>query len=598
MNRVFSILIIGGLFLATSAISAPHSTISGTVEAAPALGFISGTVRNDSGAPLTGATVALFEAGLNGKLVKSLMTDPQGKFTTGLAPGSYTLRAEAAGYRAKLTRINLDRAEKLTFNLALRRSDTLVEKRGDREDYRWIGRSVPRSILHYDEEEEIAANTAPQDKVEDRLTRFHPSFHGVAQFIGTSSASRGNQAEQNFFGSNFAVSGSLNGNFEVALIGQGGAGNNAPQRLGLIATMRPDSKHQITTSIGYGRLALLNRDAGRQSDNSLPTPSALEQASISVVDSWQVFQPLLLVYGVDYSRFVGSAGRNRESILPRVAIQYAPASNTQLRVAVTPGKDFTQNPAEGLNTENINAETAPEAAFEPQPDEVAFSGSTPLLDNSRRYEFGIRQLFGDGSSALEATAFYDVISGHGVGVLALPLEATPETEAAFHRVAAMNGATRGIRVLYSRHLSDHLTASVGYSFGRGERLNRAFNSSDPEAVSPAQLFTGGFFQVASARLDLDLSKETGTNISTVIRLSPSAVVFAIDPFAGRMSVYDPNVSVYITQELPTFGLPLRCQAIIDVRNLLNQAVGTEEGTTQLVAARSGRTVRGGIAFRW
>jgi hypothetical protein len=35
-----------------------------------------------------------------------------------------------------------------------------------------------------------------------------------------------------------------------------------------------------------------------------------------------------------------------------------------------------------------------------------------------------------------------------------------------------------------------------------------------------------------------------------------------------------------------------------MRNLLDQAQGVEAGDTQLIATRSRRTVRGGIAFRW
>jgi hypothetical protein len=76
------------------------------------------------------------------------------------------------------------------------------------------------------------------------------------------------------------------------------------------------------------------------------------------------------------------------------------------------------------------------------------------------------------------------------------------------------------------------------------------------------------------------------------------VVFAIDPFAGRMSVYDPNINVYVTQELPNFGLPGRWEALVDVRNLLNQALGVEDGGLQLARAGARRTVRGGLAFRW
>jgi hypothetical protein len=65
-----------------------------------------------------------------------------------------------------------------------------------------------------------------------------------------------------------------------------------------------------------------------------------------------------------------------------------------------------------------------------------------------------------------------------------------------------------------------------------------------------------------------------------------------------MSVYDPNVCIYVTQLLPTFGLPVKCQALVDVRNLLNQTNGVESDRTQLIAARAQRSVRGALSFQW
>jgi hypothetical protein len=65
-----------------------------------------------------------------------------------------------------------------------------------------------------------------------------------------------------------------------------------------------------------------------------------------------------------------------------------------------------------------------------------------------------------------------------------------------------------------------------------------------------------------------------------------------------MSVYDPNINIYVTQELPNFGLPVRWEALVDVRNLFDETAGVEDGVQQLIAARTRRTVRGGVAFRW
>jgi hypothetical protein len=610
--------LMAGCLVGTLAITSEPSDSSsvGAVEASPALAFVTGTVKDDTGTPLIGAIVALLEPKPRGKELKSVRTDTEGKFSAGIAPGVYRLRAAAEGFVSKFTRVSIDRSAIVNYAFALKRNDTLVQQRGDSDDYRWIARSHPRHAMNLREEiEEDVVNPSADDSETDSPSR-RASFHGTMQFVTASSFGSPGMPAADFFGTNFAIAGSIGGNLEIAFIGQRGAGQLAPQRLQAIATMRPVANHQVTATVGYGQVALARKRFAdpdsfispaeehglrprlpQMTPAGLPATAAtsaadttLDQLSVSATDQWQVFRPLLLIYGFDYSRFARGMN-NRDSVLPRIAVQYMPSSKLRLNAAMTPGTDHQRKSLEGFDSENI------QTAFETSPSDIAYSGS-PILDRSRRIETGIERLFGDGDSSVEASAFYDLISGHGVGVLALPLEASVETQATFqkvaHRVAAMNGAARGVRVMYNRRFNDHVTASAGYSFGRGAR----FADAPIDSISPARMFSGGFFQVASARLDLDFTRRTGTRISTVIRFSPSAVIFAIDPFAGQMSVYDPNINIYVTQELPNFGLPVRWEALVDVRNLFDETAGVEDGVQQLIAARTRRTVRGGVAFRW
>src|SRR5262249_56633972 len=101
--------------------------------------------------------VAVLEPRPRGKEIKSARTDTQGRFSAGVTPGTYLLRAAAEGFKPKLsTRQIFDRPTRFNYNFALNR-DTLVQKRGDSEDYRWISRATPRNVMRIfeDADEEI-----------------------------------------------------------------------------------------------------------------------------------------------------------------------------------------------------------------------------------------------------------------------------------------------------------------------------------------------------------------------------------------------------------------------------------------------------------
>src|SRR5262245_60300751 len=108
MKRAINVLLAGCLLGAFAPSSFNTSTSGGlAVEASPALAFVTGTVRDERGTPLAGATVAVLEPRFNGKEIKSARTDTQGRFMAGVVPGIYRVRALAEGFIPKSTRLIL-----------------------------------------------------------------------------------------------------------------------------------------------------------------------------------------------------------------------------------------------------------------------------------------------------------------------------------------------------------------------------------------------------------------------------------------------------------------------------------------------------------
>ena len=586
-------LLAGRVLAATPPVPPVKERFTGRREAgvlAP-LATIVGTVKDEAGEPLIGAIVALLEPHSRGKELHSVRTDTKGKFAATIAPGAYRLRATAAGFSSLLTRVQLDRSGRVTYDFALKRTDTLVFKRGDSDDYRWIARSVPRQILN------LLPSVGSDQNTNAESSARRATFRGMAQFLMASGGQPGTAGllpTQNFYGTNFAIAGGLDGRIELALIGQRGAGIAAPQRLTAIAAMRTPGQQETTATISYGQFSLRSPFTGL----GAPLPGeTLNQLSITSSSSWQLTDSLLVVYGLDYASFIGSAAREHESLLPQVAIQYLANPRWRLHGGVTPGRQRSRLSLDAFRGETI------EQPFETVAPEIAFAEQRPLVDHSRRYEAGVERLFADGSGSVGATLFYDQIEGHGVGLVPLlpvgSIGATANGAHAVHapassQVRALQGNVRGGRVVVRRAITDRISATLGYSAGYGRHVHN-LRAASP---SPAGNFHERLFQVATGQVDLDLVDRTGTRISTVLRLTPSPLLFAIDPFAGQMGVYEPTINVYLTQDLPRFGLPIQWQAIVDLRNLLNQAPVIEEGGALLLATRSSRVIRGGVAFRW
>jgi hypothetical protein len=193
----------------------------------------------------------------------------------------------------------------------------------------------------------------------------------------------------------------------------------------------------------------------------------------------------------------------------------------------------------------------------------------------------------DSRSSIETNFFLDTTLARGIGLTSVPLDSLGDfTEFTGNQ----RGASQGMRVVYSRRLGGRFSAAAGYSFGRGQSLSR-------EAVSnPADLFREDYFQSLFGQFEADL--RSGTNVKTIYRLSPAATIFAIDPFQGRLAIYDPGLSVLVTQNLPTLGLPFRAEATVDARNLFDFQTGImgDEGSLKLTG--QGRTLRGGILVRF
>jgi Carboxypeptidase regulatory-like domain len=561
------------------------------VAAAPtkgALATITGSVRDSKGNPLAGALVSLLKEGVK-QTVKEARTDRDGNFVAKVTPGRYGIRAIARGFsEVVFASVEVKPSQELVYRFNLEpvgNGNTLPERRRDREDVKWILRSSQKSRSIFQAQEGEDSTVAAVTEAQEEATE--PSA-GVDKGDALNDASRSrtrgvletyfanNAYGSSYLGQNFAVSTPVGDRVELVLAGQTGVGPDAPERLEASTRMRVGDRHRVGVTAEGVRLRApgwLNKLNSRT--------EVLGQVSLRAVDEWVVRDGIVIVMGLDYSRFIG--GGDAHAITPRLGVQYDANARTRVKAAFASGgdEDGIQSVAHFENEQVV---------FRQEPVRpVAYVDGQAIMERSHRLEFGVERVL-DNSSNLEATAFFDTTSGRGIGLLSTPASAfSGNAGNSFLEVADQQGSSRGMRLVYTRRLNRVWTASAGYAFGRGQRLARLGFSN------PSDMFESGLFQTAA--LQLGAGFHTGTQVRTVLRFSPDATVFAIDPFAGRLGVYDPSLSIQVTQELPSFGLPVRAEAIIDARNLLDAVPVTENGEAFTIV-NNRRSVRGGISVRF
>ncbi|HEV2799711.1 MAG TPA: carboxypeptidase-like regulatory domain-containing protein [Pyrinomonadaceae bacterium] len=590
--RRVSLTLLFALFLISAGV--PASAAAAATGGSRKLGMVSGVVRDHRGQPLAGALVQLLRDGAN-HVTKQTRTAADGTFSARIMPGRYLLTALAEGFNATtFNAVQVNPSDELVYRFNLEpvgQGRTMPERRNDRNDTKWRLRSSQnrRSIFQNNQgrDETVAAveeATEASEDGEEAATEGDDAnwmgdrreAHGVIESYTATSSDPQTPA---YAGTNFAVS--VPAGDQLNLIFAGQLATNQLARFETTGRLRVGTRHLLSATVGSANLPLTFSSTAADTSR----PQSLKQISARATDEWVVREGVIVVLGLDYSRFIGTEGSGTFS--PRIGFQFETDARTRLRFGYAPGGVNSQ-PQSVARFED-GAIVFPEMAARP----VAFVDGRAVVERSRRLEFGVERVL-DNNSSIEATAFFDTTDGRGVGLMNISLGAfAGDASTELLSVANQQGAARGLRVVYARRLNQFLKTSAGYSFGRGQQLAPNFSAA---TGSPGDLFRSGFFQTVAAQVES--SFDTGTDVRTVLRFSPRAAVFAIDPFAGRVAVFDPSLSILVTQDLPTFGLPLQAEAVLDARNLLDAQTSVEDGDTLTVLNANRRSVRGGISVRF
>jgi hypothetical protein len=576
LRNKFGVASVMVLLLTIASANTLASSSNGELSVAAAnarnLGTIKGIVKDQTGNPIADATVAIFRLGTS-KLLKQVRSASDGSFLAKILPGKYTILAVAEGFNpVTLAEVEVNRASLSSYGFKLERSgsgNTLPEKRLDRNNPKWNIRSAQTSRSIYQNQD----GELPTGEVDETLStadesNFNEGARKSASVAETfvAATDRGMYA-----GVNYATLLPISERAEILLAAQGGVGRGAPLRFETQLKFRPVEDHQLRLNAGFARLGDVRID-GRD--------ETLGQLSIRATDEWKVREGIVLVYGLDYSKFVGAG--DDFSLSPRIGFQYDLDSKTRMRSAFT---SFTEERtwSSAIELEGSEVTFREPAAIQ----DIAIENSKPVMNRSSRFEIGIERVL-DNRSSVELTAFFDTTFSRGFGFSTMNLSPTGEEFSEF--VGNQNGNAQGLRLVYSRRINGIFSTSAGYSFGNGQQI------SQMAITSPDRLFENDLFHTVFGEVEADF--DTGTSVRTIFRLSPEATVFAIDPFQGRLAIYDPSLSVLVTQALPTLGLPFKARATLDARNVLGfqSGVAGEEGSLRLNSQR--RALRGSIMVRF
>src|SRR5436190_14631911 len=342
------------------------------------LATVSGTVRDNKGAPLAGALIELIRQGAN-QLVKQTRSAPDGSFSARIPAGRYSLRAIATGFSEVLfSSVEVSPSAEIAYRFNLEPSNsprTLVNQRGDRDNVKWTLRSAQsrKSIFQANEgddptiaaaeesTDEVAETRAPQNDSHGRLR-----LQGVAESFFATSA---NPFSTPYEGVNFAIALPASETIDLIFAGQTGIGADAPQRLETQARVRLNDRHRLNLSGGAVQTLVI-------ADTKAKSRRTLGQMSVRAVDEWIVRGGVVVVLGLDYSRFVNAG--NASAFSPRLGVQFDLNARTRVRASyAAAGDELTQQSSATFEEGDVFFK-------QPAAQPVAFVGGRAVMGQSRR----------------------------------------------------------------------------------------------------------------------------------------------------------------------------------------------------------------------
>jgi len=532
----------------------------------PTLGVIRGVVEDKSGKPISGAVITVFKEGTQ-KVLKQMIADADGFFSSRFLPGKYSLIAVASGFNASTSNpVQVVRSSEVVYRFNLEpigSGRTVPEKRRDRSESKWAIRAaqIRRSVFQFDEpsDSELASTDSASEDY---------AFTELRGLTGVITQRKASLLELHGGSANFATLYGVSATSDLLFTGQFSRGPVRHNRFDVTLSANPSTRHSLRISTGLNQISGIGI-----------SDAAQNQLHFRATDQVVLSDGLFLLFGFDYSRLLGET---RDSHLaPRFGVQYDANSQTRIK-----GNFFSIDSDEVEGARIVTAEGI-STIFIDTPASYRRASSRPKreVSNPGRFEFGVERLI-DNRSFIEGTVFIDIVGQNELSLLGI--NTNGETIGDF--TETLTEGTSGVNVIYSRSLDSKLSFSSGYSFGISPRLRINPTTDVLDVAEKSSYHT--FF----AQLSTDIGRST--RIRTIVRFSPQATVYSIDPFLGKVMVHDPGVSFIVTRLLPNLGLPIRAEASLDARNIFDfpTEAGSEEGTIRLANHR--RMLRGGIMVRF
>jgi Carboxypeptidase regulatory-like domain len=582
-----------GVLLVTAvgvSVGAPSLFAQSSKQPVSTLGKLSGQVRDASGIPQLGATVAILSETPGAAATYLFLTNTDGMFTgEKLAPGAYTVRVTLAGFLPFLEK-HIQISPNLTTTVRIRLESMFasieqlrrppVASAAEADDWKWVLRSAPelRPVLHWDDSDPpgtITSSIVVEQNVRRPLgivaltdgARRPGSVSNVAAAPSTA----------------FAYDQKIAGSNHIVFAGQITPDEESPAG-GIASVWLP------TGSAESGPSSTLVLREAKVGNNGL----TFRGIRLDQTETLALGSRFLVRAGGEYV-LVGlgapaSGLRARVKLETRVTSNwYADAIYAALPNGTTPN-DALNAALEGMGAPGVLTDALNQLDAFPA---LLMHGGRPVLESGRHEELAVERKIGT-RGVFQIAAFHDDYSH--VALFGRGSSLPPEEffQDFFSKGFAYDGGASsdwGGRIALREKLNDELELTAIYAFSGALVPVAEMDGGLRDGLHNAQR------QSIAAKVTARIPK-SGTHLTAGYKWINDTALSRVDPYGEAAYQVSPYLNVGIRQPLPRmlFG---RWEANAECDNLLAQgyfSLSTRDGQLLLVPAF--RSFRGGVSLQF